>query len=150
MDYRFIDFNKYKSPSDVDGYELFIGPKGEYYKVKTRYESDRDCTHYLWAEGYFLKYGLDYLMEEDYIKEKCQSRIDVLINFLGFVRYTHMYNDSIPFITKPNPSYFGVSISDDQMKSLLNIIEYNNDYIEKDYNPTDYVFYKMIRGKKRM
>lgn len=147
MNYDFIDFTKYKTPKEVAGYELFIGPKGEYYKVKTRYESDEDCTHYFWAEGYFSKFGLDFLMEQNFIKNKCNNKIDVLINLLGFVRYTHMYNDSIPFITKPNPSYFGVEISNNQKEALLNIIEYNNDYTNDGFNRVDYVFYRMIKNK---
>lgn len=46
MDSRFVDFNKYYDPKDVKNYELFIGPSGEYYKVKTTYESADNCTHY--------------------------------------------------------------------------------------------------------
>ena len=29
-----LDFNKYYLPEQVKGFELFIGPDGEYYKVK--------------------------------------------------------------------------------------------------------------------
>ena len=29
-----VDLNKYYSLKEIEGYELFIGPEGEYYKVK--------------------------------------------------------------------------------------------------------------------
>ncbi len=127
-----VDFNKYFKPEEVSGYELFIGPSGEYYKVKTRYESDEDCTHYYWAEEYFKKNNLNSLLENDAIKSKCNTCISVLINYLGFIRYSHMYNDSIPYISLPNPNYFGRELTPSQYSALNDIMEYNNDYIDED------------------
>lgn len=132
MDYRFVDFKPYLNPEDVSNYELFIGPDGEYYKVKTTYESNQNCTHYNWAIGYFITHGINNVLDNEYTSSKCKSELDVLINKYGFIRYTHAYGYSKPFINIPNENYFGYKISTKQIDSLYRIMQYNQDLIDEE------------------
>ena len=59
MNNYLVDFNQYYKPEEVKEYELFIGPEGEYYKVKTKYESADNITHYKWAEAYIDNFKLN-------------------------------------------------------------------------------------------
>ena len=132
MNYDFVDFKPYYKPEDVDNYELFIGPNGEYYKVKTTYESDENCTHYYWAIGYFQKKGIKDVLMHKNIEKKCKTELEVLINLYGFIRYTHAYGKRDVYINLPNPDYFGVVINSKQKTSLYKIMEFNHDNITSD------------------
>lgn len=126
MDSRFVDFNKYHDPKDVKNYELFIGPSGEYYKVKTTYESADNCTHYKWAEYYLDKYAPN-IMHNEKVLSICKTPLEVLINLYGFIRYTHT-GDNKPYFTFPNVA-FGYQISKDQKEALYKLMDYNNEKI---------------------
>ena len=133
MDIDLIDFNAYDNPEDIKDYEAFIGPDGKYYKVKTRYESCDNCTHYTWAMGYFKKHNLDYLLADNAISLKCKTPLEVLINYLGFVRYTHAYSSSSKvYLTIPNRHYFNYIMSKEQIDSIYGLMEYNNDKIDSN------------------
>ncbi len=131
MEFKLIDFNKYSSPVEVKDYELFIGPEGEYYKVKTRYESDQNCTHYVWAEKYLEEFGLSSLLTKEKITKKCKTPLEVLVHYCGFIRYTHMYGRNI-YLNIPNKLYFGYILSKKQINSLYNLMDYNHDKVNDD------------------
>lgn len=133
MDIDLIDFKKYNTPEEIKKYEAFIGPDGEYYKVKTRYESCDNCTHYMWADGYLKVNNLDYLRSDEKIICKCKTPLDILINYLGFIRYTHAFSSSSKvFLTFPNKFYFNYRMSRDQINSIYRLMEYNNDRIDSE------------------
>ena len=130
--YYSADFTRYYDPNDVENCELFIGPRGEYYKVKNKKRNDDRLTHYKWAEQYMERYNLTRFFEIDNIKDKCKSPIDFLINYLGFVRYTHgQLSSRKVYLTLPNFSMFNYHLSREQINSLYNIMLYNNDVIDK-------------------
>lgn len=132
MNYKYIDYRPYYDPKDVKNYELFIGPGGEYYKVKTSYESDENCTHYEWAIGYFKKNKLEFLKEIEFVKNKTKTEIDILINYFGFIRYTHCGFRNKPIFVIPNKDYFGYILSYEQKESIYHLLEFNNEKIDED------------------
>ena len=153
MNNESADINKYYSPEDIAGYEAFVGPKGEYYKVKKSNERGGTVTHYSWAEEYVNRNGMQNYKENENITSKCKTPLEFLINYLGFVRYTHSHASSRKvYLTLPNPILFGKKISKEQIDSLYKLMNYNNDDItydlmqllerheSKDYFLTDKVF----------
>ena len=131
MEIDLIDFNKYYDPKDVKDYELFIGPDGEYYKVKTRYESYDNVTHYQWAMAYLKKYNMESFSNNEKLKKHCKTPLEFLINYLGFVRYTHSSNRQVYF-TFPNPIYFNKYLSKEQVDAIYKILSYNKDRVGSD------------------
>lgn len=145
MKSNLIDFNKYYSPEEVKDYELFIGRDGEYYKVKTRYESDNNCTHYKWAEAYLEKLGVSQLLENEDIKKKCKTPLEVLVHYFGFIRYTHAYNSREAYLNIPNRLYFGYTLSKKQINSLYDLMNYNQDRIDDNIiNQIENMDYMMV------
>lgn len=120
---RRINFSKYYLPKDVEGFELFIGPAGEYYKIKTIFESDLNCTHYEWAK--------EYLIENNIKNESDNSDIFYLINYLGFIIYSHFNIDKKPLFETPNEDYYGVKINKKQQESVLRLLIYNKESISE-------------------
>lgn len=131
-EYKYIDYNKYFLPSEVENYELFIGPSGEYYKVKTTYESDQNCTHYKWAIGYFIINNLESLKQNIFIKNKCKSELDILVNYFGFIRYTHI-GTKMPLFDFPNRDYFGCSVTAEQKEAIYDLLTFNKENIDEDF-----------------
>ena len=128
-----VDFNKYYDPKDVIGYELFIGRSGEYYKVKTRYESAENITHYKWAEEYIKKFNMQNFNDNKKIKKHCKTPLEFLINYLGFIRYTHSFSSSrTVYLTLPNSICFNKKITEEQIDSLYKIFIENKDNITTD------------------
>ena len=58
--YSEVDLNKYYSLKEIEGYELFIGPEGEYYKVK-KINENSTISHSVWAAEYFKKNNFKFL-----------------------------------------------------------------------------------------
>ncbi len=130
MKFDLADLNKYYSPEDIKDYEAFIGPDGEYYKVKTRYESADNLTHYKWAEEYIRRKGMENFVEKEKIASKCKTPLEFLVNYLGFIRYTHAHASTRKvYLTVPNPMLFGKKINKEQIDSLYKLMEYNKDDI---------------------
>lgn len=156
MKFDLADINKYDNPEDIKGYEAFIGPEGEYYKVKMSNDRGGTITHYSWAEEYVNRNNLQNYKENETITSKCKTPLEFLINYLGFVRYTHSHASSRKiYLTLPNPIMFGKKISKEQIDSLYRLMNYNNDEITSEimelleqhesdnYYLTDEVFNKM-------
>lgn len=130
MKNNLIDFNEYYAPEEVAKYEVFIGPKGEYYKVKTRYESEDNCTHYQWAEAYLENKNLISMLENKEINSKCKTPLQLLINYFGFIRYTHLY-ENVAYFNIPNRLYFGYTMSKEQIDSIYRLMYYNHDTVDE-------------------
>lgn len=109
------DLNAHYDAKEVLNYELFIGPKGEYYKVKTVYESDENMTHYEWAKRFLEKNNL---MEYGLIKTNYGNPNDILINLFGFIRYTHAGME--PIYDLPDKKY-GKNVTEAQLDSIFEL-----------------------------
>lgn len=132
MKNNLINFNKYYTPEEVSKYEVFIGPEGEYYKVKTRYESDENCTHYKWAEAYLENKNLISMLENKEIRAKCNTPLELLIDYFGFIRCTHAYESSRQvYITMPNRLKFGYQITKKQIDSIYELMYHNHDTLDE-------------------
>ena len=125
-----LDFNK---PEQVKGFELFIGPDGEYYKVKN-IKNNSNYTHYEWAEQYIKSFT------NDVTKTNCFDSLNLLIHKYGFVRYAHRFYSPNPILDIPNPSYYGVSITEEQK----NMFDYNYNVYS---NASDAVYTRHISKK---
>lgn len=130
MNNYLVDFNPYYKPEEVKGYELFIGPEGEYYKVKTKYESADNITHYKWAEAYIDNFKLNKIYESENQKHRCKTPLEFLINYCGFIRYTHAFSSSSKvFLSIPSGNH---TLPKKQIDSVYNIMYYNKDTIDED------------------
>ena len=154
---RYPYYNPYYDLADLKDYELFIGPRGEYYKVKTTYESDHDYTHYKWALGYLTEKKLAHILEREDMKKF--TPLQVLIHYFGFVRYTHC-GVKKPLLNVPKPEFFGVKLKEVQVEAIRKLLKYNGEVITDEiamqlcYDGTRYddkrehVFNRMV-GRRR-
>ena len=117
-----LDFNKYYLPEQVKGFELFIGPDGEYYKVKN-IKNNSNYTHYEWAEQYIKSFT------NDVTKTNCFDSLNLLIHKYGFVRYAHRFYSPTPIL----------GITKEQINSIYSLLDCNLEYItEEQENMFDY------------
>lgn len=133
-----IDFNKYYD-DEIDNsakYDGFIGPKGEYYRVKKRNDKNLNFGHNEWAESYIKKYNLysNFFINQTYSALLALSKVngpaESLIHLFGFVYYSHDLLFHKPIIISPNESLAGHKINDYQKDMLYKIMKKNN---EKKY-----------------
>ena len=120
-----VDLNKYYSLKEIEGYELFIGPEGEYYKVK-KINENSTISHSVWAAEYFKK--------NNFNEPKDNSSFDsisTIINKHGFVRYAHAFSSN-PIIDVPNPAYYGVRITKSQIEAIYNLLNHNLEYLTEE------------------
>lgn len=118
------DFNIYTDIKDMRGYEAFIGPNGEFYRVKPMSRDFTGITHYSWAEE-FLK---DSIKVEEYIERtNLKTKLNFLIHVLGFIRYTHLYGMHGVYIDKPDVNISGRKITKEQLDTLFNVMTINGE-----------------------
>lgn len=117
------DFNKYYSPEEVEGYELFIGRKGEYYKVK-KINGEQVFSHYEWANEYVKVNNT-----EKNILPNTFDALNILIHKYGFIRYAHRGYSPNPILDIPNPSYHGMYITRAQINSIYKLLDSNLEYL---------------------
>lgn len=119
----------------VKGYDGFIDPEGNFYKVCER---DRlVAAHDHFAEVFVLfKYNDD--INEKYKKfQKLKSKYsnirlapkDILINLYGFVNYEHI-NSGYVEITPPEKEYLGFELTDAQFNTITELLVINKDKSE--------------------
>lgn len=132
-----FDINSYTNISDMIGYDGFIGPNGEFYRVKKRHSSDINLTHITWSE-YYINHDatkLNFLLKPSYsiiyTLSKLKSKQDILIHLFGFVYYSHDYLTNEPIIIPPDPLYNDKIITKEQLDTLYQIMENN---LEKPLN----------------
>ncbi len=126
-----FDIKGYKDLSNIVDYDGFIDPNGLFYKVKKKYSNDISVSHLTWAEYYLSqdKDKLNNLLTPSYsvlyILSKLNSKQDILINFFGFVYYSHDYLTREPIIIPPDPMYNDKSITSEQLDTLYEIMNNN-------------------------
>ena len=119
----------------VKGYDGFIDPEGNFYKVCER---DRlVAAHDHFAEVFVLfKYNDD--INEKYKKfQKLKSKYsnirlapkDILINLYGFVNYEHI-NSCYVEITPPEKEYSGLELTNAQFNTITELMIINKDKSE--------------------
>lgn len=118
-----IDLKKYYLPEKVEGYDLFIGRNGEYYKVK-KINGDM-ISHYEWAEIYLSRKNIRF-------RSNTFDALNLLIHRYGFIRYSHDFYSPNPILDIPNPSYNNVIITKEQIEAIYRLIEYNLEYLTNE------------------
>ncbi len=79
------------------------------------------------------------IFSNDVTKTNCFDSLNLLIHKYGFVRYAHRFYSPNPILDIPNPSYYGVSITKEQINSIYSLLDCNLEYItEEQKNMFDY------------
>lgn len=120
-----VDLNKYYSLKEIEGYELFIGPEGEYYKVK-KINENSTISHSVWATEYFKRNNFNEPKDNSSF-----DSINTIINKHGFVRYAHAFSPN-PIIDVPNPTYYGVRVTNLQIEAIYNLLNHNLEYLTEE------------------
>lgn len=127
-----MDFNKYDDMTKMRGYDGYIDPNGNFYRVKQRLKST--CNHEIWAEEYLKKNPTKYndiKVEESLILNLVNLRTctEKLIHLYGFVYYGHDDLLYKPIIILPNPKMFGKRATEEQMDALYSLLLVNKENI---------------------
>lgn len=127
------DFNIYTKVSDMKGYDGFIGPNGEFYRVKkTNYEYI-DITHYTWAEEYaknnieLQKFLANSSISTIYLIATLKSKLNILIHGLGFVYYSHEHTVFSPITIFPDKNFNNKTVTKEQLDTLFDVMTINNE-----------------------
>jgi len=114
---------------ELKGYDGFIDQEGKFYKVKKSFENKFE-GHYEWAD----KYMKDYIFKEfdinklyklkDYLKK---DPVEILINYFGFIYYSHDNEFNQPIVKGPNSRMGGFKPSNKQLNTLMNIMLLNGE-----------------------
>lgn len=104
-------FEKFDKP--IKDYDGFIDRDGYFYKVKKTDSKEAD-GHYNWAVAYintFLDNVSNNLLD---IREliKKSDPVEYLINYLGFIYYSHNPEYGTPLVQGPNPRYGGKKLQE--------------------------------------
>ena len=144
-----FDFNDYMDIKEINGYDGFIDPSGDFYRVKKRNSSDINYTHMTWSEAY-IKYDkkkLNTILIPSYsmlyILSQLETKQDILIHVFGFVYYSHDHLTHKPIIIPPDPMYNEKIITSEQLDKLYEIMEMNLEEPSKHE-----IFYKSTYYKK--
>lgn len=115
---------------DLKGYDGFIDQEGEFYKVKKSFINKNE-GHYEWADEYIKKYLYSefsinklYKLKKELLKN---DPVEVLINYFGFIYYSHDVECKKPIVIGPNSRFGGFKPSDKQLNMLMNIMILNNE-----------------------
>ena len=148
-----FDFNSYNKLEDISGYDGFIDPNGEFYRVKKKNSSDINFTHLTWSDAY-LKYDtkkLSVILKPSYsmlyILSQLKTKQDILIQVFGFVYYSHDHFTHEPIIIPPDPMYNDKSITSEQLDKLYEIMEMNKENPLNHQIFNDSMYYKEFRRR---
>lgn len=142
-DYEF-DFHAYDDIVQILAYDGFIRPDGLFYKVR-KSRSNSPIDHYLWAEAYLEKYvGLSKISSNisgSLLLRLTQmnSYVYYLVDFLGFVYYSHDQFTRGPIILAPNEKVNNKRFTKEQEDTLFNIMyikgeDVNNPVLNREQN----------------
>lgn len=125
-----MDFTKYDDVTKMRGYDGYIDPNGNFYRVKQRLRPI--CNHELWAEGYLKNNALDchdIVVSESLLLNliTLKTCTEKLIHLHGFIYYSHDELLYKPIIKMPNPKIFGKRSTEEQMDALYSIMLINNE-----------------------
>lgn len=132
-----FDFSSYDDINLVKGYDLFIDPNGSVYKIK-KTRNMIDVNHNKWAERFLILNNKISIIDLTYLKVD-YSPVEIMVNYFGYVYYSHDNLLFQPIIKTPNPKYNKKMVSEEQLDTLTNIMVINNE------NPFDV---PMIMGEK--
>lgn len=114
---------------ELKGYDGFIDQEGKFYKVRSFFE-DKNKSHYEWAD----KYIKDYILNEtnknklyklkDYLKK---DPVEILINYFGFIYYSHDNEFNKPIVRGPNSRMGGFKPTNVQLNKLMNLMLLNGE-----------------------
>jgi hypothetical protein len=114
------------------GYDGLISPEGEFFKVCKR--DKLVAAHDYFAEMYmYYKHDID--INHSYRKFQALkphyqhinlAPKDILINIYGYVNYEHIKNGHVE-ITPPQKEYNNLELTDQQLLTIVELIELNSD-----------------------
>lgn len=116
-----IDLKKYYDVTEVENYDVFIGPKGEYYRVRNITMRNDSRSHYIWAEYFLIKEKI----YEEIVKSK-RDILSYLISEYGYIRYSFIRGSRNPIIDFPN------NITKEQKDSLYNLLAIREEYLNNE------------------
>lgn len=125
------DFKKYNNIKQIKGYDGFIDPEGDFYRVKKLGSNDGD--HNLWAQNYFEKtLGTKVPFVGSNVSlmlsiAKLNGPSDFLIHMYGFIYYSHDGLLYKPIVKLPNTKLFGKNASSKSLDTLFNIALVNDE-----------------------
>ena len=113
-----FDMKKYDDINLIKDCDLFIDPSGYFYKIKP-IKGISILNHNTWSKKYLdnLKYTFNHKF----------SPAEIMVHLFGFVYYSHDQLKYKPIIKTPNPRYFNVSSSPEQLNSLFNVMMVNGE-----------------------
>ncbi len=114
----------------IKGWDGFIDPEGYFYKVKEMGEKD-DCDHLIWVDTYlkhnlYSNFSMAKLLEVKEILSK-KDPVDYMVNYLGFIYYSHETEFYQPLVGGPNPRINGKKATTKQLEKLMKIMLINNE-----------------------
>jgi len=114
---------------ELKGYDGFIDQDGKFYKVKKTCEN-RVEGHFEWADKYIKDYIFrEFDVNKLYKLKECKTKdtVEILINYFGFVYYSHDSEYYKPIVKGPNPRLGGFKASKEQLDTLMHVMLLNGE-----------------------
>jgi len=126
-----MDYKLYDDFNDAKGYDLFITPTGEFYRIKKRLDKS-NISHETWSEEYLKmnNFNIDMSKFQSSIifrMANLKTATAKVIHCLGFVYYSHDHVYYKPIIELPNPNVYDNRVTDAQLDTLYAIMMMNNE-----------------------
>lgn len=126
-----MDFKEYDDLNEMRGFDGFITPNGNFYKVK-RKRGSLNASHEMWSEEYFKRNEIDldkFKINNNFIFNliNLNSYTDKAIHLFGFVYYSHDPLKYKPIIKLPDYRISGKSVTPEQYDTLYGLLLINNE-----------------------
>ena len=126
-----MDYKLYDDYNDAKGYDLFIAPNGEFYRIKKRLDKS-NISHETWAEEYIklnnIKIDVSKFQTSIIFRmNNLRTATSKAIHCLGFIYYSHDHIYYKPIIELPNPKVYGNCVTDAQLDTLYAVMLINNE-----------------------
>lgn len=123
----------------VKGWNGFISPDGKFYKVVRRDELEsyhdhvaEEISRQIYNKDLLTIYKCLIRNKPVFANYRLSSK-DMLIQLLGFVNYEHKCKGDFIDIKGPNPIYCGHKTTNQQMRTVLDLIKLNGDDMQSLY-----------------
>lgn len=126
-----MDYKLYDDIKDSIGYDLFIDKNGKFYRIKKRLDKN-STSHEKWADEYLRMNNINidtskFQSSIIFKLSNLKTSTDKLINYCGFVYYSHDHCYYKPIIELPNPAIYGNRVTENQLDTLFGVMMVNNE-----------------------